>query len=193
MTVTRKTVAAKLEAYLHHRISLPQLVLWAENAMMGGDFGTRNLKAIRDVVAHVGVADVRAFGLTWEDCEKFFHQLGYDARVEVIEAGRKSTPALVREKPDKPYGTSEFLSSPASPSSALPLLSPVFSPFVLFVYFVVNISAHPCAFAAPSDFPLVSNFRKSGVNPNFTSFFTFICNCLRRSGCRPLALAVYCG
>ncbi len=104
MTVTRKTVAAKLEAYLHHRISLPQLVLWAENAMMDGDFGTRNLKAIRNVVAHMGVADVRAFGLTWDDCEQFLHQLGYDARVEVVESGHRSTPAIVREKPARKYG-----------------------------------------------------------------------------------------
>jgi len=104
MTVTRKTVAAKLEAYLHHRLSVAQLVLWAENAMMDGDFGTRNLEPIRNVVAHMGVADVRAFGLTWEDCQDFLHQLGYDARVEVGESGHSTSPAFVREKPRGLYG-----------------------------------------------------------------------------------------
>ena len=71
MTITRKQVAGKLAAYLHHRISLAELVDWAEQAMMEGDFGTRNVERIRNVVARLGLADVRAFGLTWEDCEQF--------------------------------------------------------------------------------------------------------------------------
>jgi hypothetical protein len=36
------------------------------------------------VVARLGVADVRAFGLTWKDCEAMLRTLGYDARVEVV-------------------------------------------------------------------------------------------------------------
>ena len=64
--------------YLHHRLSLAELVAWAERAMMEGDFGTRNverMERIREVVARLGVADVRAFGLTWEDCEQFLESL----------------------------------------------------------------------------------------------------------------------
>jgi hypothetical protein len=34
----------------------------------------------------LGVADVRAFGLTWEDCEQLLRQLGYTARVDIIAA-----------------------------------------------------------------------------------------------------------
>jgi hypothetical protein len=30
------------------------------------------------------LADVQAFGLTWEDCANILKQLGYDARVEII-------------------------------------------------------------------------------------------------------------
>jgi hypothetical protein len=30
------------------------------------------------------VADVRAFGLTWEDCENHLDRLGYCTRVEVF-------------------------------------------------------------------------------------------------------------
>ena len=34
------------------------------------------------VVSRIGVADVRAFGLTWEDCENLLDRLGYRTRVE---------------------------------------------------------------------------------------------------------------
>ena len=104
MKVTRKTAAGKLESYLHHRISLAQLVDWAERAMMEGNFVVRDLEQIRNVVAHMGVADVRAFGLTWEDCEQFLEELGYSARVEVVPAQRSSASAIMREKPGKKYG-----------------------------------------------------------------------------------------
>jgi len=40
--------------------------------------------AIRDAVARLGLADVRAFGLTWEECESLLKQLGYNARVEIV-------------------------------------------------------------------------------------------------------------
>ena len=36
--------------------------------------------AIRDAVARLGLADVRAFGLTWADCQSILKQLGYNAR-----------------------------------------------------------------------------------------------------------------
>lgn len=102
MKITRKTVADKLAAYLHHKISLAQLVDWAENAMMDGEFETRHTDKVRNAVARLGVADVRAFGLTWEDCEKFLHRLGYSARVQIV-AAHASSPAVVREKPSNKY------------------------------------------------------------------------------------------
>ena len=43
-----------------------------------------HFNAIRDVIAHLGVADVRAFGLTWEDCERLLKQLGYAADVNIV-------------------------------------------------------------------------------------------------------------
>jgi hypothetical protein len=104
MKVTRKQVAGKLAAYLHHRLSLAELVEWAERTMMEADFGSRNVDGIRDVVARLGVADVRAFGLTWEDCEHFLDSLGYSARVEVVATRTGNAANLVREKPAKKYG-----------------------------------------------------------------------------------------
>ena len=84
MQLTREAVARKLAAYLHHEISLDELVAWANVAMMEADFEEAYYDVIRDAVARLGLADVRAFGLTWEDCARIFKQLGYDARVEIV-------------------------------------------------------------------------------------------------------------
>jgi hypothetical protein len=86
MIIDNHIVAEKLNAYLQHQITLSQLVDWAENAVFDGEFENKNLHTTRDVVARLGVADVRAFGLTWEDCEQLLQQLGYSARVSVIAA-----------------------------------------------------------------------------------------------------------
>ncbi len=83
MNITRKLVADKLTAYLHHQLTIADLVDWAENAIQDGDFADDGLEDIRDVVARLGVADVRAFGLTWEDCESLLKKLGYSTHVEV--------------------------------------------------------------------------------------------------------------
>ena len=84
MQITREAVAHKLAAYLHHEIPLDELVAWANVAMMEGDFEEAYYDAIRDAVARLGLADVQAFGLTWEDCASILKQLGYDARVEIV-------------------------------------------------------------------------------------------------------------
>jgi cobyrinic acid a,c-diamide synthase len=83
MTITKETVANKIAAYLHHQISLVDLVDWAENEIMEGELAEGDLETLRSVVSRLGVADVRAFGLTWEDCEELLRQLGYSARVEI--------------------------------------------------------------------------------------------------------------
>lgn len=84
MTITKATIAEQIEGYLHHRIALNDLVDWAENAVMDGDFDASDAAILTEVVARIGVADVRAFGLTWEDCEVLLRRLGYSARVEVF-------------------------------------------------------------------------------------------------------------
>jgi len=82
--ITRQTVADKLVAYLRHDVSQADLVAWAESALMEGTFEREHFAEIRDVIARLGVADVRAFGLTWEDCEQLLKQLGYAARVNIV-------------------------------------------------------------------------------------------------------------
>ena len=86
MLITKKIVADKIADYLHHDITLAQLVDWAERALMEDEFEEDGLPAIRSAVSRLGVADVRAFGLTWEDCEELLGQLGFSARVSIITA-----------------------------------------------------------------------------------------------------------
>ena len=86
MLITKQTVAEEIAAYLRHRTTLEQLVDWAENALLDGEFDERDSETLRAVVARLGVADVRAFGLTWEDCEQALAQLGYSARVDIVLA-----------------------------------------------------------------------------------------------------------
>jgi len=86
MTITKQTVADKIAAYLRHDISLAELVDWAEQAMIDGEFAEDQASTLSAVISRIGVADVRAFGLTWEDCEQLLGQLGYTARVDIIAA-----------------------------------------------------------------------------------------------------------
>jgi hypothetical protein len=83
MQITRQIVADQIGAYLLHRTSLEQLVDWAERGIMDADFES---SAVRDAVAHLGLADTRAFGLTWDDCQRLLHNLGFAAHVEIAIA-----------------------------------------------------------------------------------------------------------
>ena len=86
MIITKQTVADKIAAYLHHGITQAQLVDWAENALMEGEFAEDDAATIAAVVSRLGAADVRAFGLTWADCEQLLGQLGFSARVQITTA-----------------------------------------------------------------------------------------------------------
>jgi hypothetical protein len=82
--IVRQNVRDQLVAYLNHRITLAQLVDWAEKVMNEETFDPNDAPILRNMIAHLGVADVKAFGLTWEDCYEFLSSLGY--RVEVKAA-----------------------------------------------------------------------------------------------------------
>jgi cobyrinic acid a,c-diamide synthase len=86
MTITKQTVADQIAAYLHHEMTLAQLVDWAENALMDGELADRDAKTLSSVIGRLGVADARAFGLAWDDCEELLHKLGFSPRVEVVAA-----------------------------------------------------------------------------------------------------------
>ncbi len=84
--ITRNTLATQLRDYLQHRITRATLVDWAEQAMMEEEFDNRDLDTIRDITSRLGLADVREFGLTWEDCDGYLSRLGYRTRVDVVQA-----------------------------------------------------------------------------------------------------------
>jgi hypothetical protein len=86
MTITKQTAADKIAAYLHHEITLGQLVDWSENALLDGELAEHDAQTVSSVIARLGVADVRAFGLAWEDCEELLRKLGFAPRVEVVAA-----------------------------------------------------------------------------------------------------------
>ena len=82
--ITRRIVHDQLVAYLNQRMTLDQLVDWAENVMSEGDLDPLAAPMLREIIARLGLADVKAFGLSWDDCHAFLSQLGY--KVEVVTA-----------------------------------------------------------------------------------------------------------
>lgn len=51
---------------------------------MDGELAEGDVSTLSHVIARLGVADVRAFGLAWEDCEELLRKLGFSPRVEVV-------------------------------------------------------------------------------------------------------------
>ena len=86
MAISKQAVAGKIGDYLHREISLSQLVDWAETALLDGELDENDAPLLASVIARLGVADVRAFGLTWEDCEQLLKKLGFTARVDIVAA-----------------------------------------------------------------------------------------------------------
>lgn len=84
--LTRKDIAQYLGDYLNHRITLNVLVDWAENAIMQGDVEEGNEKLIMQALGRIAAADVKEFGLLWEDCEDIMQKLGFVIKVDVLKA-----------------------------------------------------------------------------------------------------------
>jgi hypothetical protein len=82
--ITSNDVRDQLLAYLNHNIMLSQLVDWAENAMNEDVLEEHNAELLRDIIARIGLADVKQFGLSWDDCYDYLSRLGY--RVKVLAA-----------------------------------------------------------------------------------------------------------
>ncbi len=83
MLVTRHMVAEWISSYLRGQQTLAEVVARAEDAMREGEFDEGDFTVIRDVLARLGLADVAAFGLTWENAVDMLSRLGYRAKVEV--------------------------------------------------------------------------------------------------------------
>ena len=83
--ITKKTIAAKLLAYLQHRTSLAEVVAWAEQALLDADYKDDSAHTIRNILAQLGMADIKAFGLEWKDCESIMERLGFKLEVKTLE------------------------------------------------------------------------------------------------------------
>ncbi len=72
--------------YINRSIDLAELVDWAEEMINESDFEDENFELLRDITAQIGLADVREFGLSWDDCYNYLQKLGYDVKVKVSAA-----------------------------------------------------------------------------------------------------------
>ena len=79
--ITKKDISEKVLEHLQHHITLVEIVDWAEETLMNNNFEDDNAHTVRNILARIGSADVKAFGLTWEDCEKIMRQLGFSLQV----------------------------------------------------------------------------------------------------------------
>jgi len=83
--LTRKLLADMLIKYINREIDLPTLVDWAGEMIREADFESDSFEIIRDILARIGLADVREFGLTWDNCYDYLQNLGYNVKVELLE------------------------------------------------------------------------------------------------------------
>lgn len=83
MLVTKEVLTEMLDKYLNRQITLEELVDWAEKMVCEGDFDKKDFELIKDILSRIGLADVKEFGLSWEDCCEFLHRLGHTATVNI--------------------------------------------------------------------------------------------------------------
>jgi hypothetical protein len=76
-------LVAQIGAYLEGRISLAQLVDWAEELVMIGFEAT---PVETEIIYHLGVADAENFELSWEALAAMLKRLGYKVRLELEPA-----------------------------------------------------------------------------------------------------------
>lgn len=83
--VTKKIIADKILSYLQHQTSLQELVALAEDTLASSQYEDDNKHTTRNVLAQLGLADVKAFGLDWEQCETLMKNLGYTLQVRALQ------------------------------------------------------------------------------------------------------------
>ncbi len=83
--IAKKIIAVKLLAYLQHRTSLAEVVSWAEQALFDADYKDDPSHTIRNILAQLGTADLKTFGLEWKDCESIMERLGFKLEVKALE------------------------------------------------------------------------------------------------------------
>ena len=79
--ITKKDISEKLVSYLQHRVTLKELVNWWEDALLHNNFEDDHTRKIRNILAQIESADVKPFGLHWEDFEEIMNKLGYTLQI----------------------------------------------------------------------------------------------------------------
>jgi len=82
MILTKQQLAHNMLNYLQHKTSFTDLVEWAESAFMEGEIQGEDPEVVRDILARLGLADVKAFGLFWEECNDIMRKLGYVLKID---------------------------------------------------------------------------------------------------------------
>jgi hypothetical protein len=80
MTITKKILAEKLLAYLNRRLSKEELIDWCERSFQEQ---TIEDPAVKQLVARLGLMDVKNFDLSYEELASLLEQLGFHVRVEI--------------------------------------------------------------------------------------------------------------
>lgn len=83
MIITKETLTNMIEEYLNRQITKAELVDWAENMVCDAEFEEENADLIKKILGYLGLSDVKEFGLSWDDCYSYLHELGHDVEVLV--------------------------------------------------------------------------------------------------------------
>ena len=82
--ITRNVLEKKILGYLNRYITLAELVDWSEHMLQDGEFDLRDVDLLTEIIARLGLADIREFGLSWDDCYEFLSRLGYRVQVTAV-------------------------------------------------------------------------------------------------------------
>lgn len=84
---TRDTILERLDAYLNHRLTLAELVDWAETTLIEPSIPeSEDVEVLMDVLMYLGAADTRGFPLTWDVLSDFVARLGGSVQVVIAPA-----------------------------------------------------------------------------------------------------------
>lgn len=83
MSVTKEILTDMIIKYLNRQMGKDELVDWAENMICKEEFVEQDAHLIMEILSHIGLADVKEFGLSWDDCYEYLHKLGHKVTVMV--------------------------------------------------------------------------------------------------------------
>jgi hypothetical protein len=73
-------LVTQISAYLEGRISLQEMVHWAEELVMNG-FEADPVES--EIIYRLGAGDAENFELSWEELAQMLKQLGYKVRLQL--------------------------------------------------------------------------------------------------------------